>query len=120
MLMARMRRKIQLALAFTAEGGVKPQGPPAKGPNGLWRVAAANARRQSRSISPNRPVRTRMPGGVGGGNREVSPYPDLAHRKPSKCSDGASFLIGHGGAPHDPDTMTHRPGPPRGQPRSPE
>ena len=22
-------------------------------------------------------VRTRVPGGVGGGNREVSPYPDL-------------------------------------------
>ena len=26
----------------------------------------------------NRPVRTRMPGGVGGGIREDSPYPDWA------------------------------------------
>ncbi len=25
---------------------------------------------------PNRPVRTRMPGGVGGGRREASPYPN--------------------------------------------
>ncbi|MEA1979300.1 MAG: hypothetical protein U9N80_15530, partial [Chloroflexota bacterium] len=26
---------------------------------------------------PNRRMRTRMPGGVGGGSREVSPYPDF-------------------------------------------
>ena len=28
------------------------------------------------SVMLNRPVRTRMPGGVGGGIREDSPYPD--------------------------------------------
>ncbi|MFG6094813.1 hypothetical protein SPB21_06165 [Leptothoe sp. ISB3NOV94-8A] len=30
------------------------------------------------SVMLNRPVRTRMPGGVGGGIREDSPYPDYA------------------------------------------
>jgi hypothetical protein len=30
---------------------------------------------------PNRPVRTRMPGGVGGGRREASPYPNPAFKR---------------------------------------
>jgi hypothetical protein len=29
---------------------------------------------------PNRRMRTRMSGGVGGGSREVSPYPDFSAR----------------------------------------
>lgn len=33
---------------------------------------------------PNRPVRTRMPGGVGGGRREASPYPDPAFQRRDK------------------------------------
>ena len=27
---------------------------------------------------PNRAVRTRMPGGVGGGSRKATPYPDIS------------------------------------------
>jgi RNA-directed DNA polymerase len=40
---------------------------------GLYSLALCDG-----SSLPNRPVRTRMPGGVGGGRREASPYPDPA------------------------------------------
>lgn len=36
---------------------------------------------------PNRPVRTRMPGGVGGGSCEASPYPDQGQARSEAESD---------------------------------
>lgn len=40
-------------------------------------------------------VRTRMPGGVGGGSREVSPYPDFVIVRLSRIDLGTLLLLSY-------------------------
>ncbi|MGI8732134.1 MAG: hypothetical protein ACR2LM_02395, partial [Pyrinomonadaceae bacterium] len=66
-------------LAFMSAGEVKPE--LALGEGTETPTAGSEAESQAGSepvLQSNRPVRTRTPGGVGGGCREASPYPDPA------------------------------------------
>src|ERR1700730_972857 len=76
--------RISRSLAFAATGKGEAWTRHSKGPKPLRRTPMSNspARRERPPVlNPlNRRIRTRMSGGVGGGSREVSPYPD--------CPDG--------------------------------
>src|ERR1700730_1641473 len=72
--------RISRSLAFAATGKGEAWTRHSKGPKPLRRTPMSNspARRERPPVlNPlNRRIRTRMSGGVGGGSREVSPYPD--------------------------------------------
>src|ERR1700676_5583389 len=74
--------RISRSLAFAATGKGEAWTRHSKGPKPLRRTPMSNspARRERPPVlNPlNRRIRTRMSGGVGGGSREVSPYPDWA------------------------------------------
>src|ERR1700680_2220241 len=73
--------RISRSLAFAATGKGEAWTRHSKGPKPLRRTPMSNspARRERPPVlNPlNRRIRTRMSGGVGGGSREVSPYPDF-------------------------------------------
>src|ERR1700730_18091919 len=74
--------RISRSLAFAATGKGEAWTRHSKGPKPLRRTPMSNSptrRERPPVLNPlNRRIRTRMSGGVGGGSREVSPYPDWA------------------------------------------
>jgi hypothetical protein len=75
------QQKSQTELAFMSAGEVKPKAVLGEGTETPTAGSKAESQAENHSaLQSNRPVRTRMPGGVGGGRREASPYPDLGQR----------------------------------------